>query len=454
MILSSNIALTGCSFTRERGSSVCLRSRHPFQLAGLNGDHRPPCRRGKGRCRCGRRALGARHHLALPDDRATTVRGQGGGRGAAPRHLRRPRRPRDHRTARARRYAIVLLSRARSRGGARSHESGALQRAGAGCVYVKVFVRPLPGLATLFAALPPRVSARRRGRLHGALVAFLTRPLAFALRTADRLAPRFLSRTAIIEQGRSGQTRPSVARDVSSVGKKVRHPVADHSTSGTWDPIVTPWHLDEHIPAFPVPTSATETIWPALPARARSRPDEPAPRGGRRGGGRRPPGRWCSPATAQLPEEFWPVCSGVIRTWPWCGWTRTATSTTPEISISGYIGGMALAMLTDRTPELFGDALGLRPVADTNVVLADARDLDPAEGDALTASRCPARARRPGRDHLRPRRARPHAGVPAPRRRRHRQHASARRALPLRPRPLPHSDRGMPERPPAPPPTW
>jgi hypothetical protein len=59
-------------------------------------------------------------------------------------------------------------------------------------VEFKVFVRPLPGLATLFAALPPRVSARRRGRLKGALVASLARPLAFALRTADRLAPRFL----------------------------------------------------------------------------------------------------------------------------------------------------------------------------------------------------------------------------------------------------------------------
>ena len=59
-------------------------------------------------------------------------------------------------------------------------------------VEFKVFVRPLPGLATLFAALPPRVSARRRGRLRGALAAFLTRPLAFALRTADRLTPRFL----------------------------------------------------------------------------------------------------------------------------------------------------------------------------------------------------------------------------------------------------------------------
>ncbi|WP_157172353.1 nuclear transport factor 2 family protein [Nocardia pneumoniae] len=59
-------------------------------------------------------------------------------------------------------------------------------------VECKVFVRPLPGLATLFATLPPRVSARRRGRLHGALVASLARPLAFALRTADRLAPSFL----------------------------------------------------------------------------------------------------------------------------------------------------------------------------------------------------------------------------------------------------------------------
>jgi hypothetical protein len=59
-------------------------------------------------------------------------------------------------------------------------------------VELKIFGRPLPGLATLFTALPPRVSARRRGRLTGALVAFLTRPLAFVLRTADRLTPRFL----------------------------------------------------------------------------------------------------------------------------------------------------------------------------------------------------------------------------------------------------------------------
>jgi arginase len=59
---------------------------------------------------------------------------------------------------------------------------------------------------------------------------------------------------------------------------------------------------------------------------------------------------------------------------------------TPAITASGYLGGMALAMLTGRAPGLFGDALGLRPVAETSVVLADARDLDPAERDALIAS--------------------------------------------------------------------
>jgi hypothetical protein len=57
---------------------------------------------------------------------------------------------------------------------------------------LKIFIRPLPGLATLFAVLPPRVSARRRGRLTGAVAAVLTWPLAFALRTADRFTPRFL----------------------------------------------------------------------------------------------------------------------------------------------------------------------------------------------------------------------------------------------------------------------
>ena len=47
---------------------------------------------------------------------------------------------------------------------------------------------------------------------------------------------------------------------------------------------------------------------------------------------------------------------------------------------------MTLAMLTGRCPKPFCEPLALRAVPDRDVVLADARDLDPAERDALNAS--------------------------------------------------------------------
>ena len=161
--------------------------------------------------------------------------------------------------------------------------------------------------------------------------------------------------------------------------------MADHSTGRSWDPIVSPWHLDEHIPAFPVPAGVTETICPSLPA---------------------------GPVPGRMNLLHHAVADAVARAdrplllTGDCPTSRAAVAglqrrhrdlalvwldahgdfNTPAITASGYLGGMALAMLTGRTPGLFGEALGLRPVADTNVVLADARDLDPAERDALTAS--------------------------------------------------------------------
>jgi arginase len=39
-----------------------------------------------------------------------------------------------------------------------------------------------------------------------------------------------------------------------------------HDRGSGWGLIVTPWHLDEHLPDFPIPAGVTETIWPALPA--------------------------------------------------------------------------------------------------------------------------------------------------------------------------------------------
>lgn len=160
--------------------------------------------------------------------------------------------------------------------------------------------------------------------------------------------------------------------------------MADHSGGG-WDLIVTPWHIDEYIPAFPIPASVTETICPALPA-------GPAP-------GRMTllhqavAGAVARAARPLLLSGDCPTAAGAVAglqrrhrdlTVVWLD--AHGDFNTPAITISGYLGGMALAMLTGRTPELFGDAPGLRPVPDTNVVLADARDLDPAERDALTAS--------------------------------------------------------------------
>jgi arginase len=149
--------------------------------------------------------------------------------------------------------------------------------------------------------------------------------------------------------------------------------------------IISPWHLDEHIPGFPVPASLIAAICPALPAAptaarisllhqavaeavaGASRPlllsgDCPAARG----------------AVAGLQRRH----RDVAVVWL----DAHGDFNTPGITTSGYLGGMALGMLTGRTPGLLGDELGLRPVPDTSIVLADARDLDPAERDALTAS--------------------------------------------------------------------
>ncbi|GAA1705431.1 hypothetical protein GCM10009765_63370 [Fodinicola feengrottensis] len=161
--------------------------------------------------------------------------------------------------------------------------------------------------------------------------------------------------------------------------------MTDHSTGDAWDLIVSPWHLDEHIPAFPIPANTTQVVRPTLspgpvPVRmsllhqatvdAVTRTARPLVLSGD-----------CPTARA--------VVAGLQRRQPDLAvlWLDAhGDFNTPAISTSGYLGGMAIAMLTGRTPELFDDALGLRPVAETSVVLADARDLDPAERDALAAS--------------------------------------------------------------------
>ena len=157
------------------------------------------------------------------------------------------------------------------------------------------------------------------------------------------------------------------------------------NTSGNWDLIVAPWHLDEHIPDFPVPAGAAATIDPPLPdgtvpgrvsvlhqavADAVARSARPLLLSGD-----------CLVGLA--------VAAGLQRRHRGFAviWLDAhGDFNTPAITTSGYLPGMPVAMLTGRAPELFAGPVGLRPVPERNIVLADARDLDPAERDALAAS--------------------------------------------------------------------
>lgn len=72
------------------------------------------------------------------------------------------------------------------------------------------------------------------------------------------------------------------------------------------------------------------------------------------------------------PVIVWLDAHGDFNTW----------DTTP----SGFIGGMPLAMLTGRGEGRLVRAAGVRTVAESDIVLTDARDLDPGERQLLEAS--------------------------------------------------------------------
>lgn len=157
------------------------------------------------------------------------------------------------------------------------------------------------------------------------------------------------------------------------------------NTSSTWDLIASPWHLDEYIPDFPVPVGTVAVVDPPLPdgeipgrVNVLHRALAAALAGVARPlllSGDCPAALAVATALQQRHREIavvWLDAHGDFNT--------------PAITISGYLGGMPVAMLAGRAPELFAGPLGLRPVPEHNIVLADARDLDPAERDAIAAS--------------------------------------------------------------------
>jgi len=157
------------------------------------------------------------------------------------------------------------------------------------------------------------------------------------------------------------------------------------NTSGGWDLIASPWHLDEHLPDFPVPAGTAATINPPLPdgaAPSRMTVLHRAVAGAVTGAARPLLLSGDCPAALAVAAVLQRRHPEIAVVWL----DAHGDFNTPAITISGYLGGMALAMLAGRAPELFAGPLGLRPVPEHNIVLADARDLDPAERDALAAS--------------------------------------------------------------------
>src|SRR5215469_4475468 len=165
------------------------------------------------------------------------------------------------------------------------------------------------------------------------------------------------------------------------------------NTSVAWDLIAVPWHLDEHVPDFPVPAGTVATINPPLPDKGDGEAGEAVP--SRVAVLHRAIADAVAVAGRPLllsgdcPTSL-AVAAGLQRRHREIAvvWLDAhGDFNTPAITISGYLGGMPLAMLAGRAPELFAGPLGLRPVPEHNIVLADARDLDPAERDALAASK-------------------------------------------------------------------
>lgn len=72
------------------------------------------------------------------------------------------------------------------------------------------------------------------------------------------------------------------------------------------------------------------------------------------------------------PTMIWLDAHGDFNTW----------ETTP----SGFLGGMPLAMLVGRGEQTMTNAVGLRSFPESQVILNDARDLDPEEEKALAGS--------------------------------------------------------------------
>jgi arginase len=146
-----------------------------------------------------------------------------------------------------------------------------------------------------------------------------------------------------------------------------------------------PFHLDEALSGFAPPLAPDEVIAPALP------PGSPW---------ERMAVLYAEVADAVGADELQVVVSGDCTTSlaVVAGLQRSGVDPaivwfdahgdlqTPETSASGYLGGFPVHQLVGGADRTVPERLGLRPVRESDVLLVDARDLDPPEAEFLARS--------------------------------------------------------------------
>ncbi|MBB5873973.1 arginase [Allocatelliglobosispora scoriae] len=153
--------------------------------------------------------------------------------------------------------------------------------------------------------------------------------------------------------------------------------------------ILVPYHLDEHLAGLDIPSAPSTVVTAELPdgsiwERLTVLYDHVAETVGTivAGGGR--PEVYSGDCTTSLGVVAGLQRAGIAPAIVW--FDAHGDVQTVETTASGYIGGMPLRVLTGYRPELIATGLGLRPVPETDVLLVDARDLDPPEAAYLESS--------------------------------------------------------------------
>lgn len=151
--------------------------------------------------------------------------------------------------------------------------------------------------------------------------------------------------------------------------------------------IIVPFHLDERLPAgaLPVPPGDHVVVEPSLPAGDRWTPlvalydavaDAVASHAN--------PTVVSGDCLAALGVVAGVQRAGIDPSIVW--FDAHGDVHTLESSTSGYLGGMALRLVLGAHADEVARPLGLRPLAERDAVLVDARDLDPPEVDYLATA--------------------------------------------------------------------